>query len=282
MKRRKNLLIVVPLLTAFAIIAAVSPVIAQKALSDEDLARANNPLANIRALTLQNYYIPKLYDLPEEVSNTFWLRGAAPVKNWLIRGSLPLNTVPVGGAESLSGLGDFNVFGAYLAVSEPAKTFGVGPLLVAPTASEDALGAGKWQLGAAAVAFAALSPVVHLGGLVTWQTSVGGDNDRSDTSILAIQPFSFWQLGGGTYLRTVPIWVFDLKSGHYNVPFGVGIGKVIKTSRVVYNLYIEPQFTILHDGMGQPAIQVLSGSICSFSQSSEFARPTKPRGRTAV
>ena len=164
----------------------------------------------------------------------------------------------------MSGVGDFNIFGAYLAVSEPTKTFGIGPLVVVPTASDDALGTGKWQLGAAAVGFTALSPVVQLGGLVTWQGSVGGDDDRSSTSILAIQPFGFWQLGGGTYLRTAPIWAFDLKSGHYNVPFGFGIGKVIKTSRVVYNLYIEPEFTILHDGMGQPAIQVLTGLNMQF------------------
>jgi hypothetical protein len=235
--------------------------------SEQELAEANNPLADIRAFNLQNYYVPKLFGLENQTANTFWLRGVIPTGRVLWRASLPLQTVPpVGtGSSSSSGVGDFNIFAAYLAVQKPSLSFGVGPQLVAPTASKDELGAGKWQLGVASVVFAVPSPAFQTGALVTWQASVAGDSDRSDTSVIVAQVFSMWQLGGGTYLRSAPIWVFDLKTGNYNVPFGLGIGKVMKVDNTVFNIFIEPQFTILHEGIGQPALQIFTGLNMQFN-----------------
>lgn len=42
--------------------------------------------------------------------------------------------------------------------------------------------------------------------------------------ILAFQPFAFYQLGGGAYLRVAPIWVYNLDNGDYSVPVGLGVG----------------------------------------------------------
>jgi hypothetical protein len=78
------------------------------------------------------------------------------------------------------------------------------------------------------VAFIAKSPVFQFGGLITWQASFAGDEERSSTSIAAVQPFYFWQLGKGTYLRGAPIWAFDLENDAYSVPLALGIGKVVK------------------------------------------------------
>ena len=181
-----------------------------------------------------------------------------------MRASLPIQTVPTGtGQDPVSGLGDFNVFFAYLLsnLSSP-KQFGIGPLLAAPTATDDAIGADVWQAGAAAVYFNASSPVVQWGGLVTYQTDFAGDGD--DTSLAVLQPFLFIQLGKGTYLRMAPLWIFDLENSTYNVPLGFGIGKVVKKDRTVFNMFIEPQFTILHDGFGQPEFQVFAGLNMQF------------------
>ena len=102
------------------------------------------------AFNIQNYYYAELYGI-DESANTAWLRYAQPFGKWLMRASLPMSTVPTTGADPVSGLGDFNVFFAYL-LSDPSspKQFGVGPLLAVPTASNDALGADVWQAGAAA------------------------------------------------------------------------------------------------------------------------------------
>jgi hypothetical protein len=108
------------------------------------------------------------------------------------------------------------------------------------------------------------TPLVQFGGLLTWQGSIAGDEDRPSTSTLVAQPFAMWQLGGGTYLRTTGVMTFDLKSGDYVVPIGFGLGQVIKSGKIVYNIFLEPQFSILHEGTGQPKVQVFAGINLQF------------------
>jgi len=231
--------------------------------ADKAAANANNPLANMIAFNIQNYYVAELYGT-DESSNTAWLRYAQPFGRWLMRASLPISTVPVGGGQDpVSGLGDFNVFFAYL-LSDPSspKQFGIGPLLAAPTATDDILGSDVWQAGAAAVYFNASSPVVQWGGLVTYQTDFAGDG--GDTSLAVLQPFVFIQLGKGTYMGSGPLWVFNIEDSTYNVPVGIRLGKVVKSGSTVFNMFIEPQFTILHKGVGQPEFQIFTALNMQF------------------
>jgi hypothetical protein len=249
----KNLDPLLPLLILFWFSVAA---IAQDSGSSDDAAQANNPLANFKAFNVQNYFVPTLSGGVEGSANTFWFRYAQPVGRLLLRASLPLNRFPTGSNQHESGLGDFGVFAAYLIdTGNPSRSFGIGPQLSAPTATEDALGSGKWQAGLATVYFDASSPTIQWGGLVTWQTDFAGDSARDDTNFLAVQPFTFVQLGNGLYMRGAPIWAFNLESGNYHVPIGLGIGKVVSAGNVVYNFFIEPQFTILDRGPGQPEIQ---------------------------
>ena len=250
-----------------AVVLSASVASAQQP-TEEELKQANNPLANFVAFNVQDYYVPELYGLPDDTSNTLWLRGVVPVGRWIIRASAPVPTVPSsdpGSLDSISGLGDINAFAAYVLTKPGAgRTIGVGPLLAMPTATDDALGSGKWQGGAAALVFDMTSPKVQWGTLLTWQGSFAGDDDRDETSLLAFQPFILFQLGKGTYLRSTPIWVYNLEQSTYNMPIGLGIGKVVSTDNKVYNLFIEPQFTFLHRGVGQPALQIFMGLNVQF------------------
>lgn len=62
-----------------------------------DAAQANNPLANMTAFNMQNYYIGDVSGTDKE-ANQFWFRYATPFSlgesNWILRGSLPVNTYP--------------------------------------------------------------------------------------------------------------------------------------------------------------------------------------------
>jgi len=156
--------------------------------------------------------MPKLSEAPDDAfMNTTWVRFAKPVAKGklLLRASMPFSTLGMPNANGVvnttSGLCDFNAFLSYNFVSNATTTMGIGPSITAPTASDDLLGAGKWQGGFAFVAFVSKSPVFQFGGLVTWQTSFAGDEDRASANLGAIQPFYFWQLGKGTYLRGAPI-----------------------------------------------------------------------------
>ena len=262
----KNLTVLI-----IALFLRANPLIAQ---DQEDhaasAAQANNPLANMTALNFHNYYMPKLTDAPDEAyMNTSWVRFAKPFSSGklLLRVSLPLSTIAMpdgtGSVNAENGLGDINAFLSYNFVSKPNATVGIGPMITAPTASEDILGTGKWQAGFAFVAFVVKAPQFQLGGLVTWQTSIAGDENRSNTNNAAIQPFYFWQLGKGTYLRGAPIWYFDIENEAYAVPLALGIGKVVKVGNTMFNCFIEPQYSMLHKGT-QPQIQLFTGINLQF------------------
>jgi len=233
----------------------------------EAAAQANNPLANLKAFNLHNYYIAELTGTGES-ANQFWLRYAqpigTPIGDWLIRASLPINRFPVGD-DSESGLGDGNVFAAYLIdTGNPARSFGVGPLLGAPTATDDALGTGQWSAGVATVLFDATNPVVQWGALVTYQHKFAGSDRAPDVNLLAVQPFGFVQLGSGFYLRNVGIWTFNLQTGDFSIPVGLGLGKVFKVGSTVLNAFVEPQYSVATDGPGQPEFQVFTGFNMQF------------------
>lgn len=228
-------------------------------------AQANNPLADIQAFNLQNYYIPELSGGIDSTANNFVLRYAQPFGKWLMRASLPFLRVPTGPNTTQSGMGDADVFFAYLFdTGNPARSFGIGPQFSFDTASENATGAGKTQAGLAAVYFDAASQFFQWGGLLTYRTDIAGSSSRPDTSVLAAQPFYFFQLGKGNYIRGAPIWVFDLENDTYHVPVGLGFGKVIPTEKVVFNFFIEPQFTILSKGAGQPEFQLFMAVNMQF------------------
>jgi hypothetical protein len=242
---------------------------AQDQAQGGDAAKANNPLANIKAFNVHNYYVGKLTET-DTYANQFWLRYAQPFSigesTWLTRSSLPVVTNPVlPGADHETGLGDFNAFAAYLIdVGNPAISFGVGPLINVPTATDDVLGSGKWSLGLANIAYVATNPKLAYGYLLTWQASVAGDDDRADVNIAAFQPLVFGQFGGGTYWRSTGVMNYDFESDGYNVPIGIGIGQVWRSGKTVYNLFVEPQWSVASDGVGWAEWQVFLGFNMQF------------------
>ncbi len=235
------------------------------------IAQANNPLANMKAFNIQNYYIGDLTESDDD-ANQFWLRYAQPFSlagtHWLMRASLPVNTFPTPpDAKTETGIGDFGIFAAYLFdTGNPAVSFGIGPQLTTPTASNDDLGSEKWSAGFANVLFNATSPKIQYGYLLTWQHSFAGKDSRADVNVGAFQPFAMYQLGGGTYLRAAPIWVYNFESDNYSVPLGLGIGQVVKKGKTVFNFFVEPQFSVLDHGPGQPQWQIYFAVNMQFMQ----------------
>ena len=243
-------------------------VLAEGELDSTTAAQANNPLANMKAFNLHNYYIGELTGSGDN-ANQFWLRYAQPFHlggDWLMRASLPINSFPTPpDGERETGIGDLNVFAAYLFdTGNPAVSFGLGPQINAPTASSDSLGSDKWAGGIANVLFDARSKKFQYGYLLTWMASFAGDEDRPDTNIGAFQPFGIYQLGKGAYLRSTGIWVYNFETDNYSVPVGIGLGQVIPRGKTVYNVFIEPQWSIADKGSGWPEWQIFIGFNMQF------------------
>ncbi|WP_157062522.1 hypothetical protein [Pseudoxanthomonas dokdonensis] len=249
-------------------LAACLPAMAQDA--GAAAAQANNPLANFTALNFHDYYIGELTAPEDKSANQFWVRFAKPFKigesNWLLRASLPVNSSPVGtNLSTVTGFGDINAFAAYLIdTGNPAVSFGIGPLVNAPS-GKDEVGSGKWSAGFANVLFNAESAKFQYGYLLTWQHSFAGDDDRANVNLGAFQPFAMYQLGNGAYLRSTGIMAYNFENDGYSVPLGLGIGKVIQTPGTVYNIFIEPQWSVADKGPGWPEWQVFVGFNMQFA-----------------
>ena len=241
----------------------------QPSQSEQDQVNtANNPLADMMSVSLHNYYFPKLNGIPDESANTFWLRLVTPFWRIIPRVSLPIKVAPAPNptpsVAKVTGIGDLNIFATFVVTPDDSPAMvGVGPIYTAPTASDDALGNGKHEIGVAALTVWAKG-IILVGGLVNYQIGVGGDSNKPRTQFIAAQPFLMLQLGSGYYLRSAPIWFFDIEQPTYNVPFGLGAGKVIITEKVVFNLFIEPQFAMALRGVGQPAVQIFAGMNMQF------------------
>ncbi|MEI8186486.1 MAG: hypothetical protein WCG19_07305 [Chlorobiaceae bacterium] len=226
-----------------------------------DVTQANNPLANFTAFNMQNYYIGELTD-QDKNANQLWLRFAKPFSigrtNWLMRASLPVNTFPVSPVlNHRTGIGDLNVFAAYLIdIGNPKIAFGIGPQITVPTASVDALGSCKWSAGLTNVLFNFSSPKLQYGYLLNWQASFAGGDNRADVNLGTLQPFMFYQLGGGTYLRSSALSSYNFQNNTYSVPVGLGVGQVMPGEKIIYNLFIEPQVSIADNGAGWPKWQI--------------------------
>ena len=114
-------------------------------ISAEQMAKVNNPLADMNSLNFQNSWIPAIRGLPDDSINTMNLRPVMVAGRQIIRATVPLTTAPLGGGAYASGLGDISIFDAIKLTGDGSKTeVAIGPLLFFPSATDDALGQGKW------------------------------------------------------------------------------------------------------------------------------------------
>jgi hypothetical protein len=250
---------------SIALALPATTALAQESGSQND---ANNPLTPKITINLQNYYIPELIGVPDADANQFLLRGLVPHETFgtpqLFRFTLSIATAPTFPDGDTTGLGDLTLMDLFMFPGKQVS-FGVGPMLVLPTATDDALGAGKWQAGVAGVAVAPQHWGL-LGGLVTYQHSFAGDDDREDVSLLTFEPIIFYNLPEGFYLRSSATWNFDIENDTYYIPVGLGIGKVFQLNeKTTMNAFIEPQYTAAYDGIGAPRWQIFAGVNFQFA-----------------
>jgi len=205
----------------------------------EKLAKAaQDPIASIYSLPLQsntNFGIG-LHGRTEEVLN---IQPVIPINagplNLINRSIAPVMYQPHTGEASggTIGFGDLN----HTVFLSPAKastvTWGVGPSITLPTATDNALGTGKWSLGPSFIVVATPGRLVA-GALVNNVWSFAGDSERQDVNSMLLQYFINYNLPKGWYLVTSPILTSNWKAEKGNrwfVPFGGGLGRLFKIGK---------------------------------------------------
>lgn len=200
---------------------------------------AQNPLASMISLPFQNNTNFGLgeYDRTQNMLNIQPVYPFVGSKwNIVTRTILPVmyqpdTTQQEGGT---FGLGDIN-FTAWLSpAAENAVTWGIGPAVVIPTSTDDALGAGKWGLGPSFVALVMPGKWV-IGGLVNNVWSLGSDAVNQ----FLFQYFINYNLEKGWYIASAPIITANWNNPdgqQWTVPFGAGVGKILRIGKQPVNM----------------------------------------------
>jgi hypothetical protein len=155
----------------------------------------------------------------------------------ITRTIVPITSNPnvLTGEGRVNGIGD-TTFTAFFSPKNSAVTWGVGPVLVMPTASNDSLGSDKWSAGLSAVALAMPGKWV-VGGVVSNVWSFAGSGDNT-INFFTLQPFVNYNFDGGWYATTAPIitanWEAD-NDHKWTVPLGGGFGKIFKIGKQPIN-----------------------------------------------
>ena len=217
---------------------------------------ANDPTASLMSVQIQNLYIGDYHNLDNESGNIILLRSAVPFKtgslNHIARATLPIVT---SSPSRESGLGDLVLFDL-LAFDKSWGRWGAGIVGMAPTASDDTLGAGKWAVGPA-VGFVARSQKLMWGAFNQNLFSFAGDDDRDDVNVSILQPIVNYSLPnkwsiGVSEMNIAYDWE---RSAWTSLPLGMKVNKLVRFGNLPvmfsgsyeYNFqddYVAPEWTI--------------------------------------
>lgn len=112
--------------------------------------------------------------------------------------------------------------------TEGGLIWGVGPVLLLPTATDDLLGTGKYGLGPTIVLLKQTPSGWTYGLLANHIWSVGGQSSRPDVNSTYLQPFVSKALGKGRTLTFNFESTYDWENEKWSVPFNAQYSKVTK------------------------------------------------------
>lgn len=214
-------------------------------------AKVRSPLSLLAQVQLANYHAPSVIGA-EGSFNQLGLEPVVPLRRFgsfplaqIIRLDAALITTPE--PDRVTGLSDIQLQDLFVPDLWARLKWGVGFVLVMPTATDDRTGLGKWMLGPAAGLVYELSQHIQIGGLVQNPISFAGDPDRSSVSYFLFEPlFSLmlgrWYVGSASF-----DWTYDWKQNAWTIPLGVQVGRVTRIGKLDYDLSIAFQRTVVHE-----------------------------------
>ncbi|WP_200821298.1 transporter [Oceanicoccus sp. KOV_DT_Chl] len=206
--------------------------------SAELAKQLSNPVAALISVPLQLNYDQ---DIGADDRGDRWTLNIQPVvpielnEDWNIisRTILPLisqDDLPFDG-DSESGIGDVvqSVFFSPKAPSDSGWIWGVGPVALIPTGSDDTLTGDKWGIGPTAVALKQENGWTY-GALGNHIWSMDGNDDRNEISATFLQPFLSYTTADAITYTVNTESTYDWKDNRWTVPINLNISKVTKVS----------------------------------------------------
>lgn len=207
----------------------------------KELAKAvQNPLASMISLPFQNN---TNFDWGPEggTQNVLNIQPVWPFEfnddwNFVTRTILPVVTIPgvTPGMGSTTGLGDTTFTGWFSPSAASEWIWGVGPVVVLPTSTDDKTGVGEWAGGASVVVLTMPGDWV-IGSLFSNVWDISGS---TPINFFTWQPIVNYNLSNGWYLASVPIVTADWEAEsdqRWTVPVGAGLGKIFRIGKQPIN-----------------------------------------------
>ena len=217
----------------------------QEAKTEALATEAQNPISNLVSVPFQYNLTPGIGPNEDQTQSLLNIQPVVPFSlspdlTLVTRTILPVLSQPTATGNQ-NGIGDLNPSFFFVPKGRGAWTFGFGPTLVLPTASDSSLGRGKWSAGAAAVAVYSKGPWVA-GALVNNIWSFAGNSDRSSVSAFLLQPFINYNLPHGWYLVTSPIITANWRAtsgDQWILPVGGGVGRLFRIGKQPINASLQ-------------------------------------------
>ena len=211
------------------------------AATSKDVAKQlQNPVADIYTVPFENDF---LYNLGPRESGYLYKLVLQPVvsltlnDDWLLvlRPILTqMSQRDVFDDTTQQGLGDTELE-PFLSPKKAGKVlWGIGPILLLPTAALPQLGAGKWGIGPNGVVLVQPDPWT-IGVLANQTWSYAGDARRSDVSLTYMQPFISYTLARGSSVGISSESSYNWESDSWTVPI---IGDVSQVLPFFFHEYI--------------------------------------------
>jgi hypothetical protein len=164
--------------------------------------------------------------------------GVTKSTNVILRVIMPLTSLPGSDGSRSNGLGDVTASAFFSPAQAGRVIWGVGPVVLLPTATDNALGTQKFGIGPTAVV-ATQPGKWTLGTLVNHLWSTSGATNRSDVNSTYLQPFANYNLGSGlavgVSMEATANWEAD---EHWTAPLLFQVSKVTLLGKRPVNLAV--------------------------------------------
>lgn len=206
-----------------------------------DLAKQlQNPVAALISVPLQNNFDFGLGPEDDGFRYTLNIQPVIPLSltadwNLISRTILPIiyqdgDVAPANGSEF--GLGD-TLQSLFLSPKAPGPfglIWGVGPVFLLPTATDEVLGGEKWGIGPTAVALKQDGPWTY-GILANHVWSFAGADSRPDVNQTFLQPFLSYTFPTALTLAVNTEATYDWETEQWTVPLQAGVSQVLRLGR---------------------------------------------------
>jgi len=215
------------------------------AADDADLAQElTNPIADLMTIPIQMNFDRDIGSGDDGTKITTNVQPVIPFDisedwNLITRTIMPViyqdEVFPREGSQF--GLGDINLT-LFFSPKQPSAgglTWGVGPAILLPTATDSLLGGEKWGAGPAAIGLVLRGPWT-IGMLASHIWSFAGDDDRPDINNTFMQPFVAytWPSAWTASLQTETSYNWETEQ--WSVPVNVALSKLVMFGRLPVSL----------------------------------------------